>query len=356
MATPQQDGQELVEASNGDPNTLKCWIYRVLSYSSQYNDGGWSAREVIGQPKVYPRYGDSIGSWAQGNRSADEWIEVQFPVSLYLQEINIYETFNCGGITKVSAYNEETRSYVTVYEGAPSHITTSRIFSPPVRENAIDFPCNQLRIELDCTVCNSWCEIDAISIVGKKHKLPAAPSNTLCSDLQRLLDEPIFSDVCFLVEGKKIHAHKAILATRCEYFQAMFKSNMDECNKAQIPMEGIAYDTFMALLGFIYTGAISCEPAVTVELLKLADMFRLESLKTLCELRIPNLLTDGNVLSILDSIADVESLASIRAICYEFIATNFHKICLTDSFRTLPRENMLDIVTSVAPKLSPKKT
>ena len=58
-----------------------------------------------------------------------------------------------------------------------------------------------------------------------------APSNTLCGDLQRLLNDPIFSDVCFLVEGKTVHAHKAILATRCEYFQAMFNSKMEECNK-----------------------------------------------------------------------------------------------------------------------------
>ena len=96
----------------------------------------------------------------------------------------------------------------------------------------------------------------------------AAPSNILCDDLRRLLDEPVFSDVCFLVEGKTIHVHKAVLATRCEYFQAMFSSKMDECNKVQIPIDGIAYDTFMALLEFIYTGSLSCDPAITVDLLK----------------------------------------------------------------------------------------
>lgn len=101
-------------------------------------------------------------------------------------------------------------------------------------------------------------------------------------------------------------------------------------------------------------------------------MFRLESLKTLCELRIPKFLSDDNVLSILHSIADIDSLgtvtcfvlemfndqplstANIKAICYEFLAANFQKICLTDSFRALPRENILDIITSVAPNLSSK--
>lgn len=38
--------------------------------------------------------------------------------------------------------------------------------------------------------------------------------------------------------------------------------------KVQIPIDGIAYDTFMALLEFIYTGSLSCDPAITVDLLK----------------------------------------------------------------------------------------
>ena len=36
----------------------------------------WAADQVVGPPRVYPRYGDIQGSWAQGNHSDDEWIEV----------------------------------------------------------------------------------------------------------------------------------------------------------------------------------------------------------------------------------------------------------------------------------------
>ena len=36
----------------------------------------WAADQVVGLPRVYPRYGDIQGSWAQGNKSDDEWIEV----------------------------------------------------------------------------------------------------------------------------------------------------------------------------------------------------------------------------------------------------------------------------------------
>ena len=126
---------------------------RTHARTNSHDRNSWSASQVIGRPRVYPRYGDNTGTWAQGNRSGDEWIvvstptqwshvsshhsasfctQVEFPVSLYLQEINIYETYNCGGVTKVAAYNETTQSYITVYQGAATHLTASRIFSPRV--------------------------------------------------------------------------------------------------------------------------------------------------------------------------------------------------------------------------------
>jgi hypothetical protein len=35
-----------------------------------------SANTVQGEPRVYPKYGDIAGSWAQGNRDANQFIEV----------------------------------------------------------------------------------------------------------------------------------------------------------------------------------------------------------------------------------------------------------------------------------------
>lgn len=33
---------------------------------------------IIGEPRVYPRYGDLAGAWAQGNISEDEFVVVCF--------------------------------------------------------------------------------------------------------------------------------------------------------------------------------------------------------------------------------------------------------------------------------------
>ena len=43
----------------------------------------WSANSVIGPPRVYPRYGDIHGAWAQGNITEAEFIIVCHYVLLW---------------------------------------------------------------------------------------------------------------------------------------------------------------------------------------------------------------------------------------------------------------------------------
>lgn len=57
----------------------------------------WSANQVIGEPKVYPRYGDIQGSWASRSCTANEFLEVRY---MYNTRINsTILTKSLGGIS-----------------------------------------------------------------------------------------------------------------------------------------------------------------------------------------------------------------------------------------------------------------
>lgn len=340
-----------VQEDPEDPNTVQCWASRVHAYSSQYNNGGWAADQVVGLPRVYPRYGDIQGSWAQGNKSDDEWIELDYPEPIYIQNIHIYETYHCGAVTKVEVFNSLTNTYKTVYEAEPTVIGQSRILEVDLEE-CLNFPSSRVRIELDCTASGSWTELDAACIIGKRNNLPDSPPDTLCEDFGNLVNNPLFSDVCFEVEGREVHAHKAILMVRSEYFKAMFGSNMEESSKSVIPLHGVMHDVFVSLLEYIYTGKITCSPATSVDLLKLADMYSLEPLKRICMLRIPKLLSVDNVIETLSSLAHNEGLADVQKLCYTFIAKHFDKVAKSEAFCKLPQEQLLEIVQMTASKLT----
>eukprot|EP00668_Euglena_longa_P012927 GGOE01015442.1.p1 GENE.GGOE01015442.1~~GGOE01015442.1.p1 ORF type:complete len:552 (+),score=73.52 GGOE01015442.1:95-1657(+) len=93
-----------------------------------------------------------------------------------------------------------------------------------------------------------------------------------------LLQEGLFSDVVFRVQGQEICAHKCILANQSEYFRSAFSSGMQEaaasvldvgCAGGQMP----SYDAFHAFLSFLYTGQPKAEIRYLNELIGVADYY-----------------------------------------------------------------------------------
>jgi hypothetical protein len=97
---------------------------------------------------------------------------------------------------------------------------------------------------------------------GEERVVEEMPPPTLIRDLGMLLGDIEFADIRFLAEGKAIAAHRFILETRCEYFQAMFRSGMMEgmsVNNSYSVVDVIVPDSFIGflrLLIFIYTNTL----------------------------------------------------------------------------------------------------
>ena len=75
------------------------------------------------------------------------------------------------------------------------------------------------------------------------------------------------ADVTVIVEEKPIKLHRAILATRSEYFEKMLTNGMYETKASHIRLEDVSYDVFVALLNFLYTDQIPKGDALVLPLL-----------------------------------------------------------------------------------------
>ena len=127
-----------------------------------------SAVKVLGTPQVYPNYGDLSNTWAQaaGDFHSAHFIELEFPLEIYVSQVNIYETYHCGAVVGVQLKDAATNKWQVVWQsetGRALNIEHSRIFSPPFEPTL--FKTKHVRLDLDCTACNSYAEIDA---VGKR--------------------------------------------------------------------------------------------------------------------------------------------------------------------------------------------
>jgi BTB/POZ domain-containing protein 9 len=79
----------------------------------------------------------------------------------------------------------------------------------------------------------------------------------LSSQLGALLHSTEFTDVTFIVEGKRFPAHRVLLASRCEYFRALLFGGMRESKpEAEIVLKETSAQSFSFLLKYLYTGRI----------------------------------------------------------------------------------------------------
>uniref|UniRef100_A0A0G4GSZ3 BTB domain-containing protein n=1 Tax=Chromera velia CCMP2878 TaxID=1169474 RepID=A0A0G4GSZ3_9ALVE len=157
----------------------------------------------------------------------------------------------------------------------------------------------------------------------------------LIGDLKRIVNDPEFSDVTLVVDGKEIYAHKAILATRCEHFRAMFSSKMREFHEGRVNIDLWSYQSVLATLEFLYTGSLGDRPSTVVaEVLGLADSFGLDGLKRLCESSMAHSIERENVCQLLRS-ADKYLAKDLKEKCMQYIKKNKKEVLRTDGFRSL---------------------
>ncbi|NLL49423.1 MAG: hypothetical protein GX249_12695 [Firmicutes bacterium] len=137
----------------------------TASASSEYGSGSWSAQQLVGQPNVYPYYGDNGQAWAPGSMNNGlQWVELGFLEAVYVERVEIYETFNPGAIVKVELVDPTGGSHpIWEGEGGPAE-AAAKVFS--VTNSSVTIPCKGVRITLDTDTVAGWNEIDAVSITG----------------------------------------------------------------------------------------------------------------------------------------------------------------------------------------------
>ncbi|XP_045211208.2 TD and POZ domain-containing protein 2-like [Mercenaria mercenaria] len=342
-------------------DTVSQWVERVTGYSSQYDADRWNAGQVIGEPKVYPNYGDRRGAWAMQNIDANQFIEVEFREAVYVTGIDIYETYHAGGVKAIKALGDQGQWRTLWQTDSVTSISSSRVFSPQLAE--MSCRTKNIRVEVDCTACETWVEIDAIQLHGRTFlTVPPPPAEELASDFAKIVNDSTFSDCQFLLEGKHtVYAHKAIICARSDYFKAMFSEKSEKSYiSAAIEIEDVSYISFMAVMQYLYTNSLPsnpypCPPYDTVSLThiwRVAERFQLAGLKTLTIYLISEKMDATNVVdTYLAAAESTPIIEEVRNNCILFMSTHLQSIVNTPSFTALPQDVMLEIIQGTTAKL-----
>uniref|UniRef100_A0A0N5BUM0 BTB domain-containing protein n=1 Tax=Strongyloides papillosus TaxID=174720 RepID=A0A0N5BUM0_STREA len=120
------------------------------------------------------------------------------------------------------------------------------------------------------------------------------PLNMFLKDISKLLDSSDFYDCVIKVENSEINVHKCILATRSEVFRSTLKKKLTELESDIIEINDFRLEVVKEMVTFLYTGRSPRMNEMAVEMLEIADKYKLEELKLiatkslLSSLNVPN--------------------------------------------------------------------
>ena len=281
---------------------------------------------------VSTTFSSSEGSDSSGNMfQIDTWHH-----GAYIQEVNELSFYVDG--KKVLAYlllgkpkySDGTHPFFlghdTKHNACDGHFKRVRLYN---------FALSRLEVKKDMDSVEPVCEA-----VGTLE-------GSILSSYESLVDDPSHSDVTFHVGSANIHGHRCILSARSSYFQQLLGGSMKEASSAEIIIEGVSADTFLALLRYLYVGKVPSDPEEALKLMVAADYFSIErKLAEQCRDILAAKLTVDNACQLL-RVADRFGQESLKDVIMTFMSEddNFTSLVDADDLYMLPRPLLRKFLT-----------
>eukprot|EP01116_Phalansterium_solitarium_P013524 TRINITY_DN30908_c0_g1_i1.p1 TRINITY_DN30908_c0_g1~~TRINITY_DN30908_c0_g1_i1.p1 ORF type:complete len:339 (-),score=76.49 TRINITY_DN30908_c0_g1_i1:46-1062(-) len=154
---------------------------------------------------------------------------------------------------------------------------------------------------------------------------------TLAAELAQAVGSAECSDVALVCDdGRSLPCHRVVLASRNAYFSSMFEGGMRESRQHQITLPDLDWEIAWAILEHLYGEITTITPDNALDLLAATNLYRLEQMKSLCEMALMQWVDVDNAVSLLQA-AEMHSASMLKAFCKNFISMNFDSIANTDA-------------------------
>jgi RCC1 and BTB domain-containing protein len=166
--------------------------------------------------------------------------------------------------------------------------------------------------------------------------------------LKLAFDDPKTSDIQFTVEGKTIHAHKAILRIRSEHFRCMFQGKWEENNESVLAVdESVRFPVFRSFLHYLYTDKIDLPPEDAVDLLKLANYYCETKLRCQCETLIKQSITIENAAKLYSSAIQYNA-KDLEEFTFQYMLHHLTAVIKSESFAELDGDLIKHLMVELA--------
>jgi hypothetical protein len=178
------------------------------------------------------------------------------------------------------------------------------------------------------------------------------PLSSFFSDIKNMFNNKFLSDVKFVVEEKIIYAHKSILASRSGYFSSFYRSGLQDSLSDQIIITQYTYNAYFEFVRFIYSDQCEINDiCIAGELVGIAEYYRMEKLKALCEWNLSRSISIENACTILE-LANHYASHQLKLQAFDYIIRNFDLVKETKSFSKMEKTHVVQILDEALKRIS----
>jgi len=166
-------------------------------------------------------------------------------------------------------------------------------------------------------------------------------ANFVSMSLHNMQKANILCDVTLESEdGELIRAHRAVLASSCPYFQAIFTTNLSESvATGTVKIWEVEGDILLAVVTYCYASHFELPTSRLLTLLCVSDRLGMVSLFDECSLRLEDQLSTTNCLS-LRAYAELYGCERLFNMCTQFVCDNFSKVVDSEEFLALSSDQL----------------
>jgi len=140
-------------------------------------------------------------------------------------------------------------------------------------------------------------------------------------NVKNLLEGRKNTDIDFIVQDKKIPAHKDVLSARSSFFSNMFSSGMKESCQKEIIIPDISSEAFEVLLEYFYQGTLPSDEGIVKELIVYSEKILLKRMKDHCEKSLMKSVVEGNAVELYE-LSKISAAEKLRETTLELMGKN----------------------------------
>jgi len=154
-----------------------------------------------------------------------------------------------------------------------------------------------------------------------------------------------FTDIVLVAGDKRIPAHKVIISSLCDYFNAMFTNELSETHQQVVTINNVEPEALEALISYAYTAKLEIRVDNVESLLASACLLQVNDVKNACCEFMKSQLHPSNCLGI-RAFADAHGCDQLFNIANNFAKENFTDVSKNQEFLLLNPDQLNDILSS----------